>query len=95
MILLFYDIFLSEVGHFLNLLVTDNRPEYRAAIETKYINTTSKCIALFYWIWYEEKIRTSDEINAKQVANLTVWAVDEDKKRHLVFTTMRSAEGEE
>ncbi len=71
------------------MLVTDNRPEYRAAIETKYINTTSKCIALFYWIWYEEKLRTSDEINADQVANLTVWTVDEDKKRHLVFTTIK------
>jgi len=55
---------------------TDTRAGYRARLVTPYINTTGKCLELFYWIRQE----SSDYVETR----LIIIAITEEQTEHVV-----------
>jgi len=72
-------------GHYAAMVKTDTRAGYSARLVTPYINTTGKCLELFYWITVassgSEKMRIkiiviSEELEEKElhsVSDLTLY----------------------
>ena len=66
-------------GHILNLLLTELRPGYNARIVSPYINTTNKCVELFYWLQVYYTVTSEPPI-------LSVIIVDEERDEQVMLT---------
>jgi len=62
--------FSAGSGHYAAMVKTDTRAGYKARFVTPYINTTGKCLELFYWIFEDP----SDDIQT----SLTIYDISEE-----------------
>jgi hypothetical protein len=64
---------------------TENRPGYSARMMTPYMNTTGKCIELFYWI-YQKNVETY--IHQEIETGVVINAVDEELRETIVIRSV-------
>jgi len=57
--------FSAARGHYAVMAKTDTRAGYSARLVTPYINTTGKCLELFYWITLESSDVDDDTMSLK------------------------------
>ena len=73
----------------MNMLYTSRRSKFRANLMSEYMNTTNKCIELFYWIESNSRTSTltittvSEELKQTQVAIVSLVIGD---WRRMLFT---------
>ena len=69
-------------GHILNFLLTELRPGYNARIVSPYINTTNKCVELFYWFQVRYTIMS-------EPPTLSVIVVNEERDEQVMLTRQK------
>ena len=84
--------FVAGSGHNLNLKDTERRPGYKSPVETKYINTTDKCIALFYRMMGVASQRGRDTPSDVKPA-IRILALDEERKEYSIAARNYSPQG--
>ena len=80
-----YRCFTAGRGHYAQMAKTDTRTGYKACLVSPYINTTGKCLELFYWI-------TQQRRTDYQQTLLRVYAISEEHTQH-VLTTVNDLTG--